>query len=322
MDVNIVARFVVFVALLPSTALAQVRPGAEAEAAYRDLVELGPTDPEAYLNGFASTLECLYGEVNAPRARLRMRMQLLGAYLEIGELHIVDATPERVTLVDRGWYGGDGQLAFHEKVVELRRVEGRWIVTGETGARSRGCLRDVLERAPPASARFVACQRAVRPVVRAMERRCDEPENVHGCAASTEQVLDTINACVFGRTVDFARVPRVSTVREVSWPTLAYRDGHFESVVFGDVDGDRREDAVVALRFPGRRSLEAYAVRNHRLVELGTVWEHGEPAVLLEVRVERRDVLVVARQCVHYGCVEPSVQMLRRRLRRGTFVEP
>lgn len=264
---------------------AQDGSGAEAAAAYRRLVEGPPRRPEAYIAAYTPNLECFYGRRDVARATLRGRA--LAAPAVIAELLVVEEGADVVTLVDRGWYGGDGQLAFHEKVVRLRKVEQRWLVSAETGVRARGCLTEVLQRAPRRSWRLSHCERAIRPAVRAMVNRCDQPDDVHGCAYYSEEAQSLVRECFFGRTVDLAIAPTgMAGVRDVPWSQLRYfyrtawsEEDHasFQGVTFRDVDGDRRDDAVVTLGLQDNPPVHAYAVRRGHVVELGEVAAPEDP---------------------------------------------
>jgi hypothetical protein len=314
---------------LAQPALAQSRAAEEAMTAYRAHIErtAQESDEEAYLSAFAPRLECLYGELDAPRERLRNRTYVPAA---IAELHVVEATANEVTLVDRGWYAQDGTVGLHEKVVRMRRDGERWLIVGESGARSDGCLREYLTRAPPPSPRFVDCRHAAQPMIREVNRMC-ATESVHGCALLSQDTGAAIEGCFEGRSLDLGSVPHVA-IPDVPWSQLSYRypasgtDARFVSVAFGDVDRDGSQDAVVTLAVDDGFVLEAYARRNGLFRELGTVLEligytqGAAPPDVRSVQIQRGVVAIDATSCDDYRCTTRTASVRRLRIRGGRFV--
>ncbi len=130
-------------------------PTAQAVAAYHAIIAAyNRADRDAFVRGFAPSLDCYYNLPNATQAdALRRRqdqfLEPLGRYMyAIDELELIRERPTEVVFWQRGRNGlrdGSKPLASHEKVIVMKRLGGDWTITTEVGCSKHGCFPEPFE---------------------------------------------------------------------------------------------------------------------------------------------------------------------------------
>ncbi|MEM9195480.1 MAG: hypothetical protein AAGF12_40295 [Myxococcota bacterium] len=137
-------------------------PGVDAIAAYRALGDAWRRgDAATYFGGFGDALSCFHRSTDVSRTEVQNQRQEILArnarnerpfQVHSMETRVLAATSQEVRLADFGWSGmdvEDEQLVFHQKLVVLSNVGGRWLVTAETPLSRPGCGEDVSAVEPP-----------------------------------------------------------------------------------------------------------------------------------------------------------------------------
>lgn len=128
-----------------------------ARAAYLALVAAyNRGDRAVYEAALAPQLRCFHDERDVPRERVAARRFETPGALAIASLVAVEASVDRVVLLDRGFFSAGERQVLHEKLVALERVEGGWRLVAEVSARAPGCLEGIA--APRGDPRFAACR--------------------------------------------------------------------------------------------------------------------------------------------------------------------